>query len=266
MGHALGRLQQHQALLGLRPVETATRKIIDQRPVVVEGVITPQRQLEALFALLGTVAGAGIAANLADRRNDFPDKADRVIGHVLDLNRDIDRLFPDGDLDRGCAHLAGHNKSIGIDRHQVVSSRELDIGCQIELASVRRGPTDDQASAVSLSRKHQPWWSDNQLIDNRRDRLLASRSLAGLLGRNRRSRQQNESQQGSGETSDQSKTDVGCQHGSSSRVMEPSVWWKPIPTKGMCVVFWKPYFVVAATAGVTLTGTNALTSLPVLAS
>ncbi len=153
--HTLGRLQQHQALRGSRPVESPTRQIVDQCTVVVQRVVTTQGQRETTLALLGPVAGAGIAAHLADHRDHVAHKTHRRIRQRRDLHRHVQCLSTQPDLDRRATRLPWHDESVRIDRHQVAARSECHKTADVETAARRIGARDNQTTTVPDARQSQ---------------------------------------------------------------------------------------------------------------
>ena len=73
--HGAGHLEQHQARVRGDAVEAAAFEVVGERAVVEDRIVAAQRQLEAVLALRGAVAGAGVAAHARQRRHHVADEA-----------------------------------------------------------------------------------------------------------------------------------------------------------------------------------------------
>ena len=73
-------LEKHQAVVGAGEIHPTAGMVVGKGPHVEDGIVATQRQLEAVLALGGTVAGALIAAELCEHRTDVADEVD--VGQV----------------------------------------------------------------------------------------------------------------------------------------------------------------------------------------
>src|SRR5439155_14501548 len=78
MRHLARRLLQDQTGFGIERRNPPALRVARQAVQVEGGVLTAQRQTETVFAVEIAVAGAGVAAALAEDRHDVVDEADRA--------------------------------------------------------------------------------------------------------------------------------------------------------------------------------------------
>ena len=70
------RLQEHQAVVGAGEVDATAGVVVGERPHVKDRIVAAERQLEAVLAFRGPVAGALIAAELREHRVDVANEVD----------------------------------------------------------------------------------------------------------------------------------------------------------------------------------------------
>ena len=92
MGNTLSRLEQHQAVTGIRAVEAATGDIIHECPVVIDRVVPAQAQFEALPPGLSTVTRSRIAADLRHDRFDIANEVGLARRDVFHIHGHLDRV------------------------------------------------------------------------------------------------------------------------------------------------------------------------------
>ena len=68
-----GGLKQNQAVVGRGDIYTATSQIVREGTNIIDWIVSTERKLEAVFAVLSTMAGACIAAQLGKHRHHVTD-------------------------------------------------------------------------------------------------------------------------------------------------------------------------------------------------
>ena len=69
MGDRGGSLEQDEAVVGRGDIHAAAGEVVREGADVVDRVVAAQRKLEAVPAVLGPVAGAGVTAQLGEYRH-----------------------------------------------------------------------------------------------------------------------------------------------------------------------------------------------------
>ena len=75
------RLEQHERFLHLHPVEPAATEVVHQGLIIVLGVVSAERKLEAVLPLRRSMAGALVAPGSRQNGLDVPHKAHGVLDH-----------------------------------------------------------------------------------------------------------------------------------------------------------------------------------------
>ena len=108
------------------------------RTAIVVRVVAENAQLEATLAMLGRVAGAHVAAVLAEDRPDlFLETDSRSVDDIADLDRDIANGSPDGHGDTGRTVAPGQQLSRVVDGDDRGGQRGISCGPAEVLGSVR---------------------------------------------------------------------------------------------------------------------------------
>ncbi len=132
MRHTLGRLQQHQALAGDRPVEAPSHQVVDEGEIIELGIVAPQREFETRLAILGSVTGPLVTAHLAEGRLDLTDEADRAGLGVFHDNWQSALPATGRDQQPGLARLPGGDIPIGLQLNRRPFDLELRFRREID--------------------------------------------------------------------------------------------------------------------------------------
>ncbi len=152
VGHAAGRLEQHQAAVRSGSVEPATAQVVGERLVIEERVVAAQRQAEAVLALLGAVTGPRVAAHLGQHRHDIADEAD-LVGRLLAADGDGqgESLAGQGQLELAAAVRDRTDEAGRGDLHQAGRPVHLDHAGHVNgFASAQAAGYDELAIGIRV--------------------------------------------------------------------------------------------------------------------
>ena len=166
--HTLGRLQQHQRLAGVGPVEPPSGQLVDQRVVIEAGVVAAKRQLETGLAVLRAVTGPRVAARLAHDGRHFAGVTDRCWRHIGHYERHFDRPPRGGHGHLPIPHGHGGHIPIRVKRGDRVGRLDGRRGGQIDEVARSGFPQDEQATAIANALQFERGWQRDQFRHLRR--------------------------------------------------------------------------------------------------
>ena len=166
--HGGGRLEQDQAVVRRGDVHAATGQVVGEGAHVVNWVVPAQRELEAVLAVLRSVADAGVAAELREHRHH--------VAHVVRLELISDAAHADAqrarlvfvdNLERGLAVLDRLHHAAFADLDHIGVDAESKVPRGVVALAVALHCGEQQLVVVELAVEFDLPWLDRQRDDAR---------------------------------------------------------------------------------------------------
>ena len=149
------RLGEHQRTGGLGAVEAPSRHVVEQGLVVELGVVAAQRELEAVLALGGAMAGARGAADLVHDWQHVADEGHRFGGGRggrggVDGDRDRGGQAAGLDGDRAVAVAAGGEEAVFAALDGGGVGADVGVDGEVDVFAGFENAGDDELAAVAV--------------------------------------------------------------------------------------------------------------------
>ena len=150
-----GRFGEHQGAGGLGAVEAPSRHVVEQGLVVELGVVAAQRELEAVLALGGAVAGALRAADLVHHGQHVADEGHRFGGGRggrggVDGDRDRGGQAAGLDGDRAVAVAGGGEEAVFAALGWGGACGDVGVGGEVDVFAGFEDAGDEELAAVAV--------------------------------------------------------------------------------------------------------------------
>ena len=182
VGYVAERLLQHQGIVDIHPVEPASAEIVDQRLVVDLGIVSAQRQLEAILALGRAVTGALVATGPCQDGFDFADESDRRAGESRHGHGQTRRSSGGGDRDRRRTGGLGIEVAVLTERDPGSGDLKPGVRGEINACSIGAFTGHQHLSGIPCVLKRQGCGFHVETFDGRQ-RGLRRDDLVGCLVR-----------------------------------------------------------------------------------